>query len=150
MKPWEEMTSAERKQHEADWRSRHSSTAEMAMARMFSGGSPEGLPSDMVDGNGRVIRSQLPAHQRDRIEAEINAAMVGVVEDGRKPNPITGGPRLPTVTPAGAARAYNGPTTGWVDPGPLEVPGGNTAQRAIEAMCDAALPHGPRPGKKAE
>jgi hypothetical protein len=98
-KPYDEMTADERRQALADWQRSHPSTAEMAMARMFSSGLSDALPEDHVDHDGRVIRATLSADQRERREREINAAMRGVVEDGFKPNPVTGGPSLPTVTP---------------------------------------------------
>jgi hypothetical protein len=143
-KLWEEMSSEERKQAEADWRRSHPSTAEMAMARCFASGTPEGLPLDYVDGSGRVVRAALPAHQRDRIEAEISAAMVGVVEDGRKPNPITGGPSLPTVQPMGAVPVRSGPGTGWREGAPLHSSANNTTNAYIDALAHQAFPHSPK------
>jgi hypothetical protein len=38
--------------------------------------------------------------------------------------------------------------TGWVDPRPLDVPGGARAQELIERGVNAALPHGPEWGKE--
>jgi hypothetical protein len=136
---------------------RFTSTAELAYARMFSGGMPEGLPPDQRGNGGPIIRAQLPVSQRERLDREINEAMKGVIADARRSNPVTGGEPLPTVVPAGAGRVASGPEmrgTGWHDPGPLQVPGGATAQAVIQAMTEVALPHGQgnpaRLGKKKE
>jgi hypothetical protein len=152
-KPYEQMTREEREQMEADWRREHPSTAETAMTNIFASGSPAALPSDFVDSNGRVIRSQLPVDERERRDREIMDCMKGVVADARRSNPVTGLDPLPTVTPAGAGRVAGVPSNnGWRDPGPLQPAGGAMAQALIEGLTNAFQPHGSgnkeRRGKK--
>jgi hypothetical protein len=83
--------------------------------------------------------------------------MRGAIEDAiRRPNPVTGGGRLPSVTPAGAGVVHSGPSgNGWRDSGPLRPVATPTAEAVIEAMTHQALPHSPgnaafRGPKKAE
>jgi hypothetical protein len=127
---------------------RYTSTAELAYANMFSGGMPEGLPSDQAGPAGQIVRAQLPISQRERLDRQIDDCMRGAIDDAlHRPNPMLAGPRPQVVTPAGAGRVVSGPGeprgTGWHDPGPLQVPGGVSAQAVIEAMTHAALPHSP-------
>jgi hypothetical protein len=135
----------EKKQPSDDPR-RFKSTEELAFANI-GGTLGESLPFDSFGERGQHIYSGVTGAERQRRLRDIDAVMRSVIrEDVHRPL----GPSLPTANPAGAARAYNGPTTGWVDPGPLQVPGGITAQTAIERMVDAALPHSARPSKKSE
>jgi len=103
---------------------------------------------------GRVIREPLPAQQRTRIEADIARTMRDVVDDAwRRGNPLqypgAGRPKseeeqraaaLAGTPVASAPAAPQG--TGWREARPLEVPGGATAQAAIEAMAHTFQPHG--------
>jgi hypothetical protein len=116
----------------ADEPKRMMSTEEVAFSRM-GGSLPEALPADGPSGE----------HRR-RLLAEIDRTMQTII---RRSNPVIGGgmPPLPTVVPAGAAPAISGPTSGWRDSAPLEVPGGNSTQRIIEAMANSFLPHGQPP-----
>jgi hypothetical protein len=133
------------KEEQEEWRRNHRSTEERAMERMFSGGHPEGLPSDQLGTAGQIVRAQLPIDQRERLDRQIADCMRGAIDDAlHRRNPMSG-PSLPTVTPAGAGRVVSGPVergTGWRTSPPLEVPGGSTAQAVILAMTEAALPHG--------
>jgi hypothetical protein len=124
----------------ADEPKRMMSTEEVAFSRM-GGGLPDALPADGASGE----------HRR-RLLAQIDRTMLDVIQDAlHRSNPVTGGmPPLPTVVPAGAAPAISGPSTGWRDSAPLEVPGGSTTQRIIEGMANSFLPHGKSPEKKEE
>jgi hypothetical protein len=130
-------------EEKARWANRPT-TEEIAMARMFSSGHPEGLPSDQLGTAGQLVRAQLPVHQRERLDRQIADCMRGAVDDAlHRKNPMDG-PSLPTVTPAGAGRVAGVPSNnGWRTSPPLEVPGGSTAQAVIQAMTEAALPHSP-------
>jgi hypothetical protein len=157
MKPYEQMTREERQQAEAEWRQSHPSTAEMAMARIFSGGMPEGLPPDQVGNGGQVIRSQLPVGQRERIDREIADCMRGAVDDAiRRPNPMrantTQGAAVGelssgggSATPMGAGRVVGEPrSTGWREGAPLHSSANDTTNAYVDALTHAAFPHGPQ------
>jgi hypothetical protein len=82
---------------------------------------------------------QSPAEKArlEEINRGIDATMRAVIHDA-KYNPNALDSPVSKVTPVGAvvAKAVG---ERWVDPAPLEVPGGATSQRLIEQMCDAML-----------
>jgi hypothetical protein len=135
---------------------RYTSTAELAYARMFSGGMPEGLPSDQLGTAGQIIRAQLPVAQRERIDRQIDDCMKGAIDDAlHRPNPMLAGPRPQVVMPAGAGRVVGEPRgTGWHTAPELGPPGGAQAQALIDGLVQSFQPHGvgnpQRPGKKVE
>jgi hypothetical protein len=115
---------------------RFKSTSELAFANI-GGEMPQSLPQDRY--------GTVEGEQRKLLQRQIDRAMEGAIQDAlHRPNPITGGGRLPTVTPAGAAPARSGPSgNGWRDTGPLRPVATPLAEAAIEAMTHQALPHGP-------
>jgi hypothetical protein len=132
---------------------RFQSTEELAYARMFSGGMPEGLPDDQVGQSGQIIRAQLPVGQREERDRQIADCMKGVVADARRSNPVTGGTPLPTVTPMGAGRVAGEPRgNGWHTAPPLGPAGGSMSQALVDGLVQSFQPHGvgnkERPGKK--
>jgi hypothetical protein len=119
---------------------RYRSTEELAFANI-GGGMPAGLPADTVDGR-RVIRTQLPRAQREALDRQIDDCMRGAIADAlHRPNPVTGGPRSPTVRPADAAPVRTG-GNGWRDTGPLAPVATPLAEAVIAAMTHQALPMG--------
>jgi hypothetical protein len=130
---------------------RYRSTEELAYARMFSGGVPSGLPPDQIGPAGQRIRAQLTVDERERRDREIDACMRDVIADAiHRRNPVTGGPSLPTATPAGAGRVVGATPSnnGWRDPGPLQPAGGAMSQALIDGLVGAFQPHGA--GRKAK
>jgi hypothetical protein len=116
---------------------RYKSTEELAFANI-GGEMPQSLPQDRY--------GTVEGEQRKLLQRQIDQAMLGAIADTRRPNPITGGGRLPTVTVGGAVPARGGPVergTGWakeVPIGPVATP---LAEAVIEAMTHQALPHSP-------
>jgi hypothetical protein len=76
----------------------------------------------------------------EEINRGIDATMREVIRGAKyNPNALDGG--VGKVTPVGAVVAK---VVGerWIEPAPLETPGGATSQRLIEGMVDAMQPHG--------
>jgi hypothetical protein len=87
--------------------------------------------------------------ERLRRNRELGAVMRDVVADARRTSPVSypgwGRPASEDAQRAAALAAPATPVapgTGWVEARPLEVPGGATAQAAIEAMAHVFQPHG--------
>jgi hypothetical protein len=111
------------------------STEEVAFARI-GGEVPASLPGGRFD--------TVEGEQRRLLQRQINAAMGGAIQDAlHRPNPVTAGPSLPTVQPAGAAPVRSGPSNGWRDVGPLAPVATPLAEAVITAMTHQALPHQP-------
>jgi hypothetical protein len=112
---------------------RYRSTEELAFANI-GGGLPQSLPEDRY--------GTVSGDQRNRLLRQIDDAMKGAIADAlHRPNPVTGGGRLPTARPASAAPVRTG-GTGWRDPGPLRPVATPLAEAVIAAMTHQALPMG--------
>jgi hypothetical protein len=79
------------------------------------------------------------------VAAEPKGFMRGVVGDNRAPTSPSTIPR--SEQPSNDRAPVPSSTPGYVDPRPLDVPGGARTQELIEHQVNAALPHGPEWGK---
>ena len=94
----------------------------------------------------RWSQADMPgAEENRRIQAGIDAVMRDIISDPRK-NP-TAMPPSETVTVVGAPKVVTASERGWAEQAPLALPPG---QDLIERLVNAALPHGPKFGQKAD
>jgi hypothetical protein len=116
---------------------RFKSTEELAFANI-GGEMPQSLPTDRY--------GTVEGEQRKLLQRQIDAAMIGAIQDTRRPNPITGNGSLPSVTVGGAAPArsgeYLGRGSGWREAKPIGPVATPMAQAVMDGLAHQHLPMG--------